>query len=145
MSEQAKIPAAVASLPAGGQVPLFAGAVATGFPSPADDYVECGLDLNQHLIEHPAATFCVRAAGDSMVGAGIHDGDMLIVDRAVEPRDGCIVVAVVDGELTVKRIRRLGRRLLLQPDNDKAYSPIEVAAETDFMVWGVCRFVIHAL
>ena len=129
------------------RVPLFGSAVAAGFPSPADDYVERALDLNEHLIEHPSATFCVRASGNSMVGVGIHDGDLLIVDRAVEPRDGCIAVAVVDGELTVKRIRRVGERLFLQPDNPdkKAYSAIEVASETDFLVWGVCRFVIHAL
>lgn len=146
MSEQIKILGTVASLRAGMRVPLFGSSVAAGFPSPADDYVERALDLNEHLIEHPSATFCVRASGDSMVGCGIHDGDLLIVDRAVEPRDGCIAIAVVDGELTVKRIRRLGERLLLLPDNDnKAYSPIEVSAETDFLVWGVCRFVIHAL
>ncbi len=137
----------VASGSAEMRVPLFGSAVAAGFPSPADDYVERALDLNEHLIEHPSATFCVRASGNSMVGGGIHDGDLLIVDRAVEPRDGCIAVAVVDGELTVKRIRRVGERLFLQPDNPdkKAYSAIEVASETDFLVWGVCRFVIHAL
>ncbi|MFA6132813.1 MAG: translesion error-prone DNA polymerase V autoproteolytic subunit [Phycisphaerae bacterium] len=96
---------------------MFAAAVAAGFPSPADDYVERALDLNEHLIEHPAATYCVRASGNSMVGTGIHDGDLLIVDRAIEPRDGSIAIAVIDGELTVKRIRRHGERLLLVPAN----------------------------
>jgi DNA polymerase V len=127
-----------------GTVPLFGTSVAAGFPSPADDYVERALDLNEHLIEHPAATYCVRASGNSMIGGGIHDGDLLIVDRAVEPRDGCIAIAVVDGELTVKRIRRQGERILLMPDN-RNYPAIEVGAEADFLVWGVCRFVIHAL
>ncbi len=134
----------VESLPVRQPVPLFASGVAAGFPSPADDYVEGSLDLNEHLVEHPAATYYVRASGNSMIGSGIHDGDLLIVDRAVEPRDGSIAIAVVDGELTVKRIRHLGERLFLEPDND-AYPPMEVAAEADLRVWGVCRFVIHAL
>ena len=124
--------------------PLYFAGVPAGFPSPADDYVDRDLDLNEHLIAHPAATYFVRASGNSMSGAGIHDGDLLIVDRAVEPKDGSIVIAVICGDLTVKRLHFCDGRLLLEPDNN-AYSPIEVAPEMDFQVWGVCRHVIHTL
>jgi len=85
--------------------PLFMIPVEAGFPSPAEDYIEGELDLNKHLIKHPAATFFVRVAGDSMVDAGVHPGDILIVDRAIEPADKKVVIAVVNGDLTVKRIR----------------------------------------
>src|SRR5471030_2397814 len=87
--------------------PLFAARVPAGFPSPADDYIERSLDLNEHLIRHPAATFFVRASGDSMTGS-IHSGDLLVVDRSLEAADGSVVIAVIDGELTVKRLRRRG-------------------------------------
>lgn len=123
------------------RLPLFVVAVAAGFPSPADDYVEVALDLNEHLVKHPAATFFVRVRGHSMVGAGIHDGDLLVVDRAEEPRDGSVVVAVLAGELTVKRLRRRNGTLSLQPEND-AFAPIEIPPEAEFRVWGV---VIHAI
>ena len=86
-------------------LPLFAGGVAVGFPSPADDHIDARLDLNEHLVRHPAATFFVRAMGDSMLGGGIHSGDLLIVDHALRPVDGRIVIAAVDGEYTVKRYR----------------------------------------
>ena len=85
--------------------PLLSFPVAAGFPSPADDYIEGRIDLNEHLIRHPAATFFVRVSGDSMTGAGIHDGDLLIVDRAAEVQNGCIVVARINDEFTLKRIR----------------------------------------
>ena len=121
---------------------LFVTPVAAGFPSPADDYVECGLDLNEHLVKHPAATFFVRVRGQSMVEAGIHDGDLLVVDRALEARDGSVAIAVLDGELTVKRIRRTNGKLLLCPENS-AFPPIEVTLEADFQVWGVVVYSIH--
>jgi DNA polymerase V len=124
--------------------PLAMGTISAGFPSPADDYMEGSLDLNQHLIHHPAATFFVRVSGDSMIGAGVHPGDLLIVDRALAPADGCVVIAVIDGELTVKRMRREGDALLLVPDNDH-YEPIHVSKEMSFEVWGVVTHVIHAL
>lgn len=85
--------------------PLFMVPVAAGYPSPAEDYLEGKLDLNRHLIKHPAATFFVRVVGDSMIDAGIHPGDILIVDRSLEPADKKVVIAVIEGELTVKRIR----------------------------------------
>ena len=124
--------------------PIFMAPVAAGFPSPAEDYIEGTLDLNRHLIKHPAATFFVRATGDSMIKAGIHPGDILIVDRAVEPADRKVVIAVVNGELTVKRIRMADGRIFLTPENDD-YPPIRIEAGMDFQVWGVVTNVIHPL
>jgi DNA polymerase V len=86
------------------QLPLYANKISAGFPSPADDYIEMKLDLNTHLIKHPAATFFVRVSGDSMLNAGINSGDLLIVDRSIEPVDGKIVIVALNGELTVKRL-----------------------------------------
>jgi len=124
--------------------PLFMVPVAAGFPSPAEDYIEGTLDLNKHLIRHPAATFFVRVTGDSMINAGIHPGDILIVDRALEPADRKVVIAVIDGELTVKRIRNTGGRIFLMPENDR-YRPIRISDDMDFQVWGVVTNVIHPL
>lgn len=124
--------------------PLFLEAVAAGFPSPAGDYIERRLDLNEHLIQHPSATFFVRVAGDSMTGAGIHDGDMLIVDRSLEPASGSVVVAAVNGELTVKRLMKHDGRCILKPEND-AFGCIEVAEYSDVHIWGVATCVIHRL
>lgn len=124
--------------------PLFLASVSAGFPSPAEDYIEGRLDLNRHLIKHPAATFFVRVAGDSMIGAGIHPGDILVVDRALEPQDSNVVIAVIDGELTVKRISQRHGKLCLVPDN-QAYEPLEILAEMEFEVWGVVTSVIHNL
>jgi DNA polymerase V len=133
-------PAEAASLP----LTLYATRVAAGFPSPADDYVEGQLDLNSHLIKHPAATFFVRVAGDSMIGAGIHSGDILVVDRALEPVDGKIVIAVLDGELTVKRLRRRDGVVCLVAENEH-YPLIPINEDMDFMIWGVVTSVIHQL
>ena len=116
--------------------------VPAGFPSPADDYLEGKLDLNQHLIKHPAATFFVRVSGESMIGAGIHPGDILVVDRSLEPAQRKIVIAVVDNELTVKRFRRVRGRVILMPENED-YEPIEIGEGTEFEVWGVVTTVIH--
>ncbi len=124
--------------------PLFMVPVAAGFPSPADDYMEGKLDLNRHLIKHPAATFFVRVAGDSMIDAGIHPGDILIVDRSLEPADKKVVIAVIEGELTVKRVRITDGRVFLAPENEK-YRPITIEADTSFEIWGVVTTVIHPL
>jgi DNA polymerase V len=115
--------------------PLLAFPVAAGFPSPADDYMEGRIDLNEHLIHHPAATFFVRVKGDSMTGAGIQDGDLLIVDRAAECVSGCIVVARIHDEFTLKRIRKDGSRVFLMPENER-YQPIEITEGSDFEIWG---------
>ena len=122
-------------------LPLFISRVQAGFPSPADDYLEGALDLNEHLIKRPAATFFLRVTGDSMTGAGIHSGDLLIVDKSVTPADGMIVIAVVDGELTVKRLYSRHGKIRLEAENP-AYRPIHVGSGQDLHVWGV---VIHAI
>jgi len=129
--------------------PIFMAKVPAGFPSPAADYEEDKLDLNKHLIRNPAATFFVRVAGDSMVKAGIHDGDLLVVDRSIKPRDKNVVIAVLNGELTVKRIRisknkRLSLKLTLEAENEN-YRSQEINEEMEFEVWGVVTNVIHAL
>ena len=124
--------------------PLFTASVAAGFPSPADDYIEGKLDLNSYLIKHPAATFFVRVEGDSMIEAGIHSGDTLIVDRALEPVENNVVIARINGELTVKRIRKDSGKLFLIPDNSQ-YEPIRIDEEMDFEIWGVVTNVIHPL
>ena len=124
--------------------PLFESRVPAGFPSPAADYEEGRLDLNRYLIRHPAATFFVRAIGDSMIGAGIHCGDLLIVDRSLEPKDKSVVIAAIDGELTVKRIRIEKKKVTLEPENE-SYSVRQITEDADFQVWGVVTNVIHAL
>lgn len=126
------------------ELPLFATPVSAGFPSPAEDYIDRGLDLNEHLITHPAASFYLRVKGDSMIEAGIHDGDLLIVDRALQPEHGRIIIGILDGEFTVKRLLRKKNKLYLQPEN-RDYKPIEITAEMQFEIWGVVTYVIHKL
>ena len=123
---------------------LFEAGVSAGFPSPAADYKEEKLDLNKYLIKNPPATFFVRVTGDSMVGAGIHHGDLLIVDRSLEAKDKSVVIAVVNRELTVKRIRIKGKKITLEPENEN-YSPQQITEEMEFEVWGIVTNVIHAL
>lgn len=123
-------------------LPLFSCSVAAGFPSPADDHLEGSLDLNEHLIKHPSATFFVRVSGDSMIKAGIHEDDILVVDRSIEPRNGKIIIAAVEGHLTVKRLNRTKTQTFLMPEND-AYAPIPVADDNDMVIWGVVTSVIH--
>lgn len=125
-------------------VPLLMSRIHAGFPSPADDYVDQTLDLNTHLISHPAATFYVRVRGHSMRGAGIHDGDLLIVDRALTPRLGRIVVALVNGEFTVKRLTRHGGQIWLMAEHPD-YPPIRLQEDIDDRIWGTVTYVIHAL
>lgn len=123
-------------------LPLFQSVVPAGFPSPADDYLDKKLDLNEYLVKHPAATFFVRVSGDSMIDAGIHNGDILIVDRSLPALDGRIIIAILDGELTVKRLRKKGHQVTLVPENE-LYEPIEINEFNDFEVWGVVTNVIH--
>ncbi len=124
--------------------PLYLERISAGFPSPADDYIETALDLNTYLVRNPAATFMVKVSGDSMTGAGINDGDILVVDRSGEPGNGKIVVAVLDGELTVKRLVKKEGRIFLAPENPR-YRPIAVAAEQDLHIWGVVSGVVRRL
>lgn len=129
--------------PAARALPLFGSKVPAGFPSPADDHQDDALDLNEHLVRHPAATFFVRAQGDSMVGAGIHSGDLLVVDRSLEPKSGAVVVAVVNGELTVKRLRVEGGRVWLLPENP-AYPPLEVVGDMELVICGVVAHSVRS-
>jgi len=125
-------------------LPLFEANVPAGFPSPAADYEESSLDLNKYLVKNPAATYFVRVSGESMMGAGIFPGDLLIVDRSLDARNGSVVIAALDGELMVKRIRIKGRCVSLVSENER-YKPIDVSGREDFSVWGVVTNVIHAL
>ena len=125
-----------------GHLPLFFSPVKAGFPSPAEDYIEKSLDFNEYLVSHPAATFCLRVSGDSMYGAGIFPGDIIIVDRAIAPSRGSIIVAAVDGELTVKRLLYKNGRTVLSPENP-AYPDIVIAHESECSIWGVVTYVIH--
>jgi DNA polymerase V len=122
--------------------PLFLDSVSAGFPSPATDYLETKLDLNEYLIKHPAATFIVKASGLSMIDAGILSGDLLIVDRSVTPKNDNIVIASVFGDLTVKKLRKKGPNLFLVSANNE-YPSIEVKEEMECFIWGVVTYVIH--
>ena len=124
--------------------PLYECAVSAGVLSPTEGDVDEYLDLNDFLIKHPAATFFVRATGSSMINAGIHHNDLLIVDRSIEPGSGKIVIAVINGELTVKRLYTRGTHVQLRAENE-AYAPIDVSEEHDFRIWGVVTAVIHAV
>jgi len=119
---------------------LFSATVAAGFPSPADDHIEKSLDLNEHLIPRPAATFLARASGNSMVNEGIHDGSILVVDRSIVPKQGSIVIAALNGELTCKIIDPR-RRLLLSAHPD--YPPIQITQEMDTIIEGVVTWSIR--
>lgn len=116
--------------------------VAAGYPSPAQDYFDGRIDLNEHLIKDITSTYVVRVSGDSMEGAGISDGDELIVNRALEPRDGSVVIAVLDGELTIKRLRVTGTGVVLQAENP-AYPDIRVPSVSDLAIWGVATRCLH--
>jgi len=122
-------------------LPLFASPSSCGFPSPAHDYVEATLDLNQLCISRPAATYFVRAAGNSMKDAGILDGDLLVVDRSLSARHGDTVIACVDGEFTVKQLQITPYIALLPANPD--YQPIKFQAEQSLEIFGVVTFVIH--
>jgi DNA polymerase V len=123
-------------------LPLYSCTVQAGFPSPADDYMEGKLDLNEHLVKHPAATFFVRAAGYSMIKAGIHPGDILVVDRSIEAKHGKIVIAVVDGQLTVKRLHKSVQETYLMPENEE-FEPIRFEEDSEVVIWGVVTNVLH--
>lgn len=126
------------------QLPFYQSPVSAGFPSPAQDEMEEKLDLNQLLIKRPAATFFLRVSGSSMIKAGIHHDDILVVDRSLEPAHGKIVIASINGELTVKRLHISPGKVQLVAEND-AYRPIDITNEMDMRIWGVVTSVIHAL
>jgi DNA polymerase V len=122
-------------------LPLFSHKVAAGFPSPADDYIEGMLSLDEDLIQHKSATFFVRAKGNSMIGAGIGDGDLLVVDKSLNPASGDIVIAVVDGDLTVKRLLKRGNTVTLKPENSR-FKEIEFNEGQELQVWGVVTSMV---
>ena len=125
-------------------IPLHSHSISAGFPSPADDYVEDHLDLNELLISNKPATFFLRVKGDSMLNAGIHDGDIIVVDRSLRPLHRSIVVAVVDGELTVKRLHLQKGSAELHAENPK-YAPICLQDEQELTIWGVVTSAIHSV
>ena len=126
------------------ELPLYLHKVPAGFPSPADDYIADRLSLDQHLIAHKEATFFVRATGNSMVNAGIFDGDLLVVDKSITPQHGHIVIAVIDGELTVKRLHQRDGQTLLKAENPR-YKDIELKDGQELQVWGVVTSTIKKL
>lgn len=124
--------------------PLYASSVKAGFPSPAEDYAEQHLDLNTYLVQRPAATFFLRVSGDSMVNAGIFNGDLLVVDRSLEATSGKIVIAAVNGELTVKRLQKTNEGVFLVAENHD-YAPIALEDSDHVQIWGVVIYTIHAI
>ena len=123
-------------------VPVLGDAVPAGFPSPAEDYLDMDLNLHDYLVRNPAATFCVRVSGGSMVSADIKSGDVMVIDRALDPTNNSIVLAVLNGEFTVKRIKKRANELYLIEDNEQ-YQPMKITKDVDFQVWGVVTFIIH--
>ncbi len=124
--------------------PMATERVAAGFPSPADDYMDLKLDLNKLVVRNPASTFYARVSGLSMVGEGIDDGDLLVIDKSVEPSHGVLAVCFVDGEFTLKRFEDHGDYGLLLPSNPD-FEPIRVDADNEFVIWGVVTYIIKKM
>ena len=123
---------------------LSSNSVVAGFPSPADDFTETRISLDKTLIKNPDATFFARVSGDSMIGAGLDDGDLLVIDRSLEANHGKIAVCFIDGEFTVKRLKIKGDSIVLMPENVN-YKPIEVKGESELVIWGLVTYVIKAV
>lgn len=122
-------------------IPLMENTISAGFPSPATDYMSTGIDLNKELIRNPSSTFYGRVKGDSMQEAGIFDGDIIVIDKGLEPENDDIAVCFINGEFTLKRIVMENNRLVLMPANKK-YKPIVVTQDNTFIVWGIVTYVI---
>lgn len=123
-------------------LPYADGGIKAGFPNIAQDYLEQAIDLNKELIKHPANTFYGRVSGDSMIDAGVSDGDILVIDKLVEPSNGDMAVCYIDGEFTLKYIKIDSNVIWLVPANDQ-FQPIKVTSENDFLIWGIVQFIIH--
>ncbi len=123
-------------------VPFFAGRIEAGFPSPADDYLDGNLDINEHLIRNPSSTFLCRCKGDSMIGAGIYHDDILVIDKSLKAKSGDVIIAILDGAFTIKRFLKNGNNIVLQPSNAN-YPPLDVSNRSDFEIWGKVTFVLH--
>lgn len=124
------------------EIPLFDSKISAGFPSPADDYIDLKIDFNKLLVKKPAATFCVRVNGVSMKDASINNGDILVVDRSIEPKNNSIAVCFIDGEFTVKRIKKINNEIFLVAENSN-YKAIKITEDNDFQIWGIVTYVIH--
>jgi DNA polymerase V len=130
---------------AGGSViPLVNSTVSAGFASPAQDFMEDRIDLDKELVKNSITTFYIRVAGNSMIGAGINDGDILVVDRSLEPANGKIAICLIDGEFTVKRLKLETDCLYLMPENPE-YAPIKVTEDNQFTVWGIVTYIIKSV
>ena len=125
-------------------LPLVDEGISAGFPSPALDFVDLSIDLNKHLIKHPTATFYGRVKGDSLKDAGINDGDLLVIDRSLEPLSGKIAVCYIEGEFTAKRIKKTAKELWLMPENE-AYKPIKIEKDQNVIIWGIVTYVIKSV
>lgn len=126
------------------ELPLFLTTVTAGFPSPADDYVDKKINLHEYLVRNNAATFFLKAHGESMINAGIYDGDLLIVDRSIEAAHNKIVIAAIDGELTVKRLIRKKKQVVLAPENPD-YPEFDITLKEHIHIWGVVTYAIHKI
>jgi DNA polymerase V len=120
----------------------FAEAISAGFPSPAADYLEMSLDITKELVNNPSSTFYGRVKGNSMIGAGIHDGDILVIDKSLEPANNKKAVCFIDGEFTLKTLKVAGSEVWLKPEN-KDYPLIKITPDNDFVVWGIVTYIIH--
>lgn len=126
------------------EIPFVKSGISAGFPSPADDFLDASIDLNKELIKNPASTFYGRVRGDSMINAGLNDGDLLIIDRSLEPVNKKIAVCFIDGEFTVKRIKITDKNIFLVAENEK-YEPIKVTEQNEFLIWGIVTTVIKSV
>lgn len=126
------------------KIPFFTDRIKAGFPSPADDYIEKKLDINELLIKNPAASYFLKVSGDSMINAGIFPGDIIIVDRSLDVKNNSIIIASLDGEFTIKRFVKEYGRVYLVPENQK-YKRIEIKPEMEFEIWGVAVYSIRNL
>ncbi len=125
-------------------IPLTSNNISAGFPSPADDFKEIRISLDREIIKNEEATFYARVDGESMLGAGLNDGDLIVIDRSAEPKDGSIAVCFLDGEFTVKRLKLKNKEIYLMPENSK-YSPIKIGEGNELSIWGVVTYVVKKM
>ena len=125
-------------------IPLTNNNISAGFPSPADDFKEIRISLDKEIIKNEEATFYARVDGESMLGAGLNDGDLIVIDRSEEPKNGSIAVCFLDGEFTVKRLKLKNKEIYLMPENSK-YSPIKSGEGNELSIWGIVTYVIKKM
>ena len=125
------------------ELPVISGGISAGFPSPAMDFIDLTIDLNKHVVKHPSSTFYGRVKGESMKDEGINDGDLLVIDKSLEPTDGKIAICYIDGEFTVKKIKLEKEVCWLMPAN-KDYQPIKVTKDNDLIIWGIVTHVLKS-